>query len=45
MINEGLTSLPYSGMDTFYNKHICRECALGKSHNKTHAKCFIKGGG
>ena len=27
MINEGLTSLPYSDMDTFYTKHICKTCA------------------
>ena len=48
MINEGLTSLPYSDMDNFYTKHICKTCALGKSHkhshNKTHPKCNIKGG-
>ena len=48
MINEGLTSLPYSDMDNFYTKHICKTCALGKSHkkshNKSHAKCSVKGG-
>ena len=48
MINEGLTKLPYTDTDNFYNKHVCRSCALGKSHKKTHnkchAKCTIKGG-
>ena len=48
MINEGLTSLPYSDMDNFFTKHICKTCPLGKSHkhahNKTHPKCTIKGG-
>ena len=28
MINEGLTSLPYSGMDIFYDENVCRWCAL-----------------
>ena len=48
MINEGLTSLPYSDTDKFFSKHVCRTCALGKSHrkahNKCHAKCTVKGG-
>ena len=34
MINEGSTSLPYSDMDNFYTKHICKTCALGKSHKQ-----------
>ena len=48
MINEGLTKLPYSDADKFYLKHICRTCALGKSHkkshNKSHPKCTTIGG-
>ena len=48
MINEGLTKLPYSDVDKFYLKHICRTCALGKSHkkshNKSHPKCTTIGG-
>ena len=28
MLNEGLIILPYSDVDKFYLKHICRTCAL-----------------
>ena len=48
MVNVGLTSLPYSDMDNFYTKYICKTYALGKSHkkshNKSHAKCPVKDG-
>ena len=42
MISEKLTKLPYSDIDKFYLKHICRTCALGKSHKKAHNKCHPK---
>ena len=34
MINEVLTKLPYTDVDKFYLKQVCRTCALGKSHKK-----------
>ena len=48
MINERLTSLPYSDMLNFYTNHICKTCALEnthkKLHNKCHPKCCAEGG-
>ena len=49
MINKALIPLSYTDGDKFYNKHVCRACALGKSHtekahNKCRAKCTVKGG-
>ena len=48
MINEGFTSLHYSSTGIFFNKDVCRTCALIKSHKRAHnkcdTKCTVKGG-